>query len=619
MANDKNNNNPFAQAILSPPTPATPPTPPPAIPPTDNVVQLTGVKAELATARAAARAARLGTTTPSPTNIPNLPSIVEDPENYIATIDQTIEALRRGGRVCRRSRNLVIADRSAIRMTRYGNKPVLTVTLMNKSSVEKELVRCAAFFQAKQGKIGRIEVPHLPSPNLCNILLHYVDDKPMNLPILKGVTAAPFLRFDGSICQTPGYDAATGVWFDPCGTVFPPIPTITPENALDLARQAAWRLLRPLRGYRFATTTHDPTREWGFTDTNRTVALSSFLTIVAVHATRTRPGYISDATIFGSGKTMLAELPAIMTTGDDPALIPMTDGDDTEEFNKQLDTALLGGRGYIIFDNAEGDIARFTRLKALQTSGRLSVRLFKTQSDTEIDNTFMVSISGNQLESSGDSARRNLRARIDTQEENPEQKHFDFDPRDEVRQHRAQMCIDALTILSAHRIAGAPAQGGRSWGSFEEWTRVVRDPLMWLGFRDIATSNDEARQSDQNADQLRSILNGWQAARLTGQWRLESLINEVEGENAFQAAGGMKATYAASIAKTQAMAHCEDLREALLEVAQDKSGRGISRGISKERLGKWLGKMRDRWVANRCIHRSTSSGSSNNQYELLVR
>ena len=44
------------------------------------------------------------------------------------------------------------------------------------------------------------------------------------LPVLTGIIHTPFLRADGSICELPGYDTASGLLFKPDGQSFPPIP-----------------------------------------------------------------------------------------------------------------------------------------------------------------------------------------------------------------------------------------------------------------------------------------------------------------------------------------------------------------------------------------------------------
>ena len=43
------------------------------------------------------------------------------------------------------------------------------------------------------------------------------------LPVLNGIVQAPFLRIDGSLCETPGYDPASKLLFK-ADEVFPPIP-----------------------------------------------------------------------------------------------------------------------------------------------------------------------------------------------------------------------------------------------------------------------------------------------------------------------------------------------------------------------------------------------------------
>ena len=43
------------------------------------------------------------------------------------------------------------------------------------------------------------------------------------MPVLNGIVQAPFLRIDGSLCETPGYDPASKLLFR-TDEVFPPIP-----------------------------------------------------------------------------------------------------------------------------------------------------------------------------------------------------------------------------------------------------------------------------------------------------------------------------------------------------------------------------------------------------------
>ena len=60
------------------------------------------------------------------------------------------------------------------------------------------------------------------------------------LPKLAGIVNAPFLRRDGSICETPGYDSASELLFKPDQQSFPPIPDFPSRTdaiaALETAR-----------------------------------------------------------------------------------------------------------------------------------------------------------------------------------------------------------------------------------------------------------------------------------------------------------------------------------------------------------------------------------------------
>jgi putative DNA primase/helicase len=49
-------------------------------------------------------------------------------------------------------------------------------------------------------------------------------DGAWNVPVLAGIVNCPVLRPDGSILETAGYDAATGLLYDPQGMKFSPVP-----------------------------------------------------------------------------------------------------------------------------------------------------------------------------------------------------------------------------------------------------------------------------------------------------------------------------------------------------------------------------------------------------------
>ena len=69
---------------------------------------------------------------------------------------------------------------------------------------------------------------------------------------LEAVVESPILRADGTVLQTPGYDASTGLLFQPAGTFSPPPDRPTQADA----RQAVRDLLEVVEDFPFASEAH---------------------------------------------------------------------------------------------------------------------------------------------------------------------------------------------------------------------------------------------------------------------------------------------------------------------------------------------------------------------------
>ena len=92
--------------------------------------------------------------------------------------------------------------------------------------------------------------------------------------------------------------------------------------------------------------------------------------------------------------------------------------------------------------------------------------------------------------------------RLDANTENLRERVFRIpNPRRYVMEHRAQMLVDALTIIRAY-INGARF-AGQSYPvelpSFERWSQLARNPLMWLGMADpVVTQLNETDDESKN-------------------------------------------------------------------------------------------------------------------------
>ena len=157
-------------------------------------------------------------------------------------------------------------------------------------------------------------------------------------PVLAGIVNAPTMRADGTILDVPGYDAATGLLFDPSGETFPKIRT---DPTRKHAQAALDMLLELLGGFPFAT------------DAHRSVALSAILTACVRRSLRTAPLHGFSAPVAGSGKSKLVDIASVISTGREAGVIAM--GNNPEELEKRLVSLLLGGAA-IAIDNVEGKL-----------------------------------------------------------------------------------------------------------------------------------------------------------------------------------------------------------------------------------------------------------------------
>lgn len=123
--------------------------------------------------------------------------------------------------------------------------------------------------------------------------------------------------------------------------------------------------------------------------------------------------------------------------------------------------------------------------------------------------------TGNNLLFRGDMERRVCRIRLESPDENPEERvGFRFpDVVDHVRRHRRELLVDALTILKAFVVAGRPCQNLPAWGSFEGWSNLVRQAVAWVGVGDAGAGRALVREeADESTAGVVAMMDALQAA-----------------------------------------------------------------------------------------------------------
>lgn len=406
-------------------------------------------------------------------------------------VDAAEQALiREGVGIYQRFDSLVRVVRLTVRVDEEGvgrDSGALILKPVTSPWLREQFARVARWEQpTAKGKMKRID----PPPDAASAYLARVGE--WKLRFLQGITQSPTLRVDGTVLQEPGYDLLSGLLYDPGSTVFPQVADTPPQ---DVARVALDVLANPFRGFSFAE------------DADRSVALAAVLTALVRPMFPAAPMFALDAPTAGTGKSLLAETIGLVATGHKPAM--MSQGKSDEENEKRLSSVLMAGDQVVVIDNCryaiEGDF-----LCTMLTQELVQPRVLGKSEMRRLPTRCLVMATGNNLVLSGDVTRRALICRLNAGMERPDQRQFDFDPRQEAVSDRPRLVAAGLTILRSYIAAGRPNPMDRV-GSFEQWN-LVREALVWVGCADPALTRDRVLADDPQKEVLIDLLRLWRQA-----------------------------------------------------------------------------------------------------------
>jgi putative DNA primase/helicase len=307
-------------------------------------------------------------------------------------------------------------------------------------------------------------------------------------------------------------------------------------------------------------------------DADRAVALSGILTAVIRRSLPTSPLHGFNAPTAGSGKSMLVDIGSVISAGRLAAVIAQ--GKTEEEMEKRLGASLLAGDPLISIDNCDSPLGGELLCQAL-TQPTLKVRILGKSLNAEVPSNAAIYATGNNLTLAGDMTRRALRCSLDPGVERPELRAFDRNPVTTVKENRGQYIAAAITIMRTFYVAGQPQQT-TPLGSFEDWSRWVRDALIWLGEADPCATMDKVRGADPKLEALTMVLEQWRAVIGGARVSVKEAI-DLAVEQRISAFGRPEFVQ-------------PDFREVLLGVAGDGGA------ISGRRLGKWIAANQNRIV-----------------------
>jgi putative DNA primase/helicase len=200
----------------------------------------------------------------------------------------------------------------------------------------------------------------------------------------------------------------------------------------------------------------------------------------------------------------LAESVAIIVTGKPAPATAVSR--EPEEIRKAITSALREGHVIINLDNIEGPFASPDLAKAI-TQSEYQDRLLGESRMLRLPTNVLWTATGNNLVFRGDLSSRALLCRINSGLERPESRSFKISHLDDfLRNNLRQLVAAALTILRAYHVAGRPRQKVPPWGGFNDWSALIREPIVLLGMADPCKTREIVLADDPEREESLAVL-----------------------------------------------------------------------------------------------------------------
>lgn len=311
------------------------------------------------------------------------------------------------------------------------------------------------------------------------------------LPSLTGLARQPFFReSDGVLVSEPGYDAVSGRF-----AAFDPNAFRLPEPTEAAAREALGVLQALLSEFRFAT------------EEDRSAALSGMLTAAVRPSLPVAPAFNITASAPGSGKSYLA---STLTPFAGPGVpLKVSYPTSAEEASKAMIAALAPAPAAIVFDDMQTPWLPHGAMNRMLTSETMTDRLLGVSRTVTVGTRVLVLGTGNNIGPVRDMSRRVVTIKIRHQVATPALEKYAGNPAETVAANRGKFVAAALTIIGAWKRAGSPRADVPSIASYGTWSDLCRQPLLWLGLADPASSLIDQVSHDPDQDLLGCLLRIW--------------------------------------------------------------------------------------------------------------
>jgi DNA primase len=369
--------------------------------------------------------------------------------------------------------------------------PTTEIEQMSEAAVFGLLARVADWYRATDEN----SVDAIPMKEAARDMLAFIDP---SLPQLDAVIRTPVFGCDGSLIVTSGYHPKDRVWVDA-------------DSTLQLGRLSSTPTPEEIRAARDLFC-DELFVNFPFKDlADRAHAVAAvILPFVRRMVEGFTPLHLIEAPSVGSGKGLLANIVAIVTTG--MSCESRTLPEDEDEIRKMITAELLRARQIVLLDNADDRKKLHSpSLASVLTTDRWTDRLLGVSAMASVPNQALWMMTANNPNLDLELTRRCIRVRIDPRLDRPwmrtEFRHPDLHRW--VKANRGPLVHAALTLVLAW-IANGRHMNQKRLGNFEGWSELVGGILEVAGIDGFLANLDQLYdQADQDGHKFREFTAAW--------------------------------------------------------------------------------------------------------------
>jgi hypothetical protein len=405
-----------------------------------------------------------------------------------AALGRESDLFHRAGSLVTVERTVVTPDATATVRRSLGSA---SLRLLPQASVRERMARTARWVKHTETVEG-VEYKPVHPPAWSAAAVYARSQWPKVRP-LDALLSHPVLMPDGSLLTAPGYHADARLYLDlhRLGNVVVPVAATFAD-----VKSAVATLFEVLVDFPFESPAH------------KAAWLAGLLTPLAWFLfDGPAPLFLIDANVRAAGKGLLCDVIALILTG--RRFPVMTYTPDREELRKRITSLAAEGERLVLLDNLAGAVGNDV-LDAALTTDRWKDRILGTNRvyDGQLHVTWFA--TGNNVLLAADTARRVCHVRLETPLENPENRsgfRVSSDLRRHVLARRGELLSAALTILKGWHAAGRPRTGLKPWGSYEGWSEVVREAVVFAGLPDPGETRMALQTAaDRDAGAMATVL-----------------------------------------------------------------------------------------------------------------